>query len=99
MVNYKEKYGYEWIEPLISYCSDPFNKFQDPRLDRASLVLSRLLDYNIEEGIIEKDEKIRKEFVDAIVREIRLDHSDKPDRDFENVRKNIESIFNNNIQS
>jgi hypothetical protein len=93
MVNYKEKYGYGWIEPLISYCSDPFHKFQEQRIDRASLVLFRLVDHNLEEGLIERDETIRKQFIDSLVEGIKADYDGvKTAEDFKSVRRNIESI-------
>jgi hypothetical protein len=93
MVDYKEKYGYEWVGHLISYCSDPFDNFQEQRLDRASLVLFRLVDYNLEKGIINRDEAIRKQFIDSLVEGIRVDYDHvKTAEDFKAVRRNIESI-------
>jgi hypothetical protein len=99
MIDYNERYGYEWVKHLIAFCSDPFGT-SDPRRrsspqDRAGLVLARLVDYERERGIIGRDETIRKQFIDSLVEGIKVDYYDTKTEDhFNGVRGYIEIIIN-----
>lgn len=94
---YKEHYGYEWVDELIHYCSDPFNHFPDQhRLDRAFGVLIGISKYDIlGEKLLMSDESLRLEFKEYLVNLIKIDNKEKSDRDFDAIRNNIENIILN----
>ncbi len=95
---YKEKYGYGWVNELIHCCSDPFNHFPNQeRTDRALGVLIGINKHDIKgERLLISDESLRKEFEDYLVNLIKIDNRERPDKDFETVRSNIELIISKN---